>query len=71
MGWTALRIFLFRRRKAVTHRRRLWVVKSRRPAVSPPWAPSGQFETVASPNGNLLSGLSGPQLVSSDGSRYP
>lgn len=31
----------------------------------------GHFETVASPNGNLLSGLSGPQLVSSDGSRYP
>ena len=31
----------------------------------------GQFETVASPNGNLLSALSGPQLVSLDGSRYP
>ena len=29
------------------------------------------FETVASPNGILLSGLSGPQLVSLDGSRCP
>ena len=34
-------------------------------------AESAQFETVASPNGNLLSALSGPQLVSSDGLRNP